>query len=141
MRPIVAMAKISPRESNLLSNIQNIVGTINLRLPADSKSDLEALHEENCVFCTYQKNMLLGLIFLPLNSPVVLLIFTSCKILLTGAKSCRLMRQGWKDHWPLISKCITTKKAESLLTLTDENTARGDGTAAIEKTGLSLDGY
>jgi transcription initiation factor TFIID TATA-box-binding protein len=88
------------------SNIQNIVGNVNLRLPENSRINLDALHEEHGVFCTYQKNMFPGLIFRPLNSPVVLLIFTSGKIVLTGAKSCRLMRQGWKDLWPLVSKYI-----------------------------------
>lgn len=95
----------------LESKIQNIVGNVNLGLSQHSKVNLEALHADHGIYCTYQKNMFPGLIFRPLNSPVVLLIFTSGKIVLTGAKSCRLMRQGWRDLWPLVSRYVVTEPA------------------------------
>lgn len=88
-------------------NIQNIVGNVNVCASQDNMFiDLEAFHQDHSVYCTYQKNMFPGLIYRPVNSPVVLLLFSSGKIVLTGAKSASAMHKGWKHVWPLVSQYI-----------------------------------
>jgi transcription initiation factor TFIID TATA-box-binding protein len=89
------------------TNIQNIVGNVDLRLCGSQRMDLETFHSDHSVYCTYQKNMFPGLIFRPLNSPVVMLLFASGKIVLTGAKSAAVMHKGWHDIWPLVTKYVT----------------------------------
>lgn len=93
------------------SNIQNIVGNVDLKLGNEQKLDLEAFHRDHSVFCTYQKNMFPGLIFRPVNSPIVLLLFMSGKIVLTGAKSSHAMHRGWNSIWPCIQHYILQIKA------------------------------
>lgn len=93
------------------SNIQNIVGNVDLKLGAGETIDLQRFHATHSVFCTYQKNMFPGLIFRPLNCPVVLLLFTSGKIVLTGAKSSQSMHAGWRDIWPKIAEFIVRAPA------------------------------
>lgn len=88
------------------SVIQNIVGNVNLRLKQCDHIDLDTLYRDHSVYCTYQKNMFPGLIFRPLNSPIVLLVFTSGKIVLTGAKSASTMHAGWQAMWPCIHRYI-----------------------------------
>ena len=90
------------------SNIQNIVGNVDLQLGSEQKLDLDAFHRDHSVFCTYQKNMFPGLIFRPINSPIVLLLFMSGKIVLTGAKSSHAMHCGWKSIWPCVQPYIHT---------------------------------
>ena len=85
--------------------IQNIVGNVDLKLK-NQEMDLNRLFAEHGVFCTYQKNMFPGLIYRPNNSPVVLLIFTSGKIVITGGKSSLDILQGWKQLWPFVQKYI-----------------------------------
>lgn len=94
------------------SNIQNIVGNVDLRLPKGSMIDLAEFHRDHSVFCTYQKNMFPGLIYRPVSSPIVLLLFTSGKIVLTGAKSANSMRRGWRDMWPCVKKYICDLKSD-----------------------------
>lgn len=88
------------------SNIQNIVGNVDLHLGAGESIDLQSFHASHSVFCTYQKNMFPGLIYRPLNCPVVLLLFSSGKIVLTGAKSADAMHRGWRDIWPEVARFV-----------------------------------
>lgn len=85
--------------------IQNIVGNVDLQL-GNGEMDLQRLFDEHGVFCTYQPNMFPGLIYRPDNSPVVLLIFHSGKIVITGGKSRVDVKQGWRQLWPFVSKYI-----------------------------------
>jgi len=86
--------------------IQNIVGNVDLHLKATQRMDLELLHQTNSVYCTYQKNMFPGLIYRPNSSPVVLLIFMSGKIVITGGKSCHDVKEGWRQLWPFVKQFI-----------------------------------
>ena len=86
--------------------IQNIVGNVDLKLE-NQHVDLQRLYEEHGVFCTYQRNMFPGLIYRPDNSPVVLLLFHSGKIVITGGKSSVDVMQGWKHLWPFVRQYIT----------------------------------
>lgn len=88
-------------------NIQNIVGNVDLKFGTKQTFDLQRFFDENAVFCTYQKSMFPGLIYRPNNSPVVLLLFQSGKIVITGGKSTHDVMQGWKMLWPFVRKYIT----------------------------------
>lgn len=89
-------------------HIQNIVGNVNLCLSENQTVDLHALNADFDVVCTYQKNMFPGLIFRPISSRIVLLIFTSGKVVLTGAKCTRDLTVEWKKLWGLVKKYIKT---------------------------------
>ena len=89
--------------------IQNIVGNVDLKLPPKSYIDLERIYEENGVMCTFQRNMFPGLIYRPDNCSVVLLLFNSGKIVVTGAKSARDIHDGWKSLWPFVRKYVVLK--------------------------------
>ena len=86
--------------------IQNIVGNVDLKLLPGESMDLEQLHRSHSVFCTYQKNMFPGLIYRPNSSPVVLLIFVSGKVVITGGKSSNDVKAGWRHLWPFVRKFV-----------------------------------
>lgn len=88
-------------------HIQNIVGNVSLNLKSDQRVDLDRIYREHNVYCTYQRNMFPGLIYRPNHSPVVLLIFISGKIVITGGKSSNDVREGWRQLWPFVRKYIT----------------------------------
>ena len=85
--------------------IQNIVGNVDLMLK-NASMDLERFHTDHNIFSTYQKNMFPGLIFRPDNSPVVLLVFLSGKIVITGGKSTSDVNGGWTLLWPIVQQYI-----------------------------------
>lgn len=85
--------------------IQNIVGNVDIKLRGRS-INLQRLYNEHGVFCTYQRNMFPGLIYRPDNSPVVLLIFNSGKIVITGGKTTIDVMQGWARLWPFVRQYI-----------------------------------
>jgi transcription initiation factor TFIID TATA-box-binding protein len=89
--------------------IQNIVGNVDLNLDKTRFLNLNRLYESHSVFCTYQKNMFPGLIYRPNKSPVVLLLFQSGKIVITGGKSTHDVMYGWKLLWPVVRQCICAK--------------------------------
>ena len=57
----------------------------------------------------YQRTMFPGLIFRPDNSPVVLLCFYSGKVVITGGKTMRDVRDGWANLWPTVKVFIRDK--------------------------------
>lgn len=75
--------------------IQNIVGNAQISLGADEKLDLQRFYTDHNIFCTYQPNMFPGLIYRPSDMPIVLLIFYSGKVVITGAKSMTDVYTGW----------------------------------------------
>jgi len=62
--------------------IQNIVGSCDVKFPIR----LEGLASEHSPFCNYEPEMFPGLIYRMIKPKIVLLIFVSGKIVLTGAK-------------------------------------------------------
>ena len=76
--------------------IQNIVGNAQIALKAKEKIDLQRFYTDHNVFCTYQPNMFPGLIYRPSDMPIVLLIFFSGKVVITGAKTMTDVYGGWK---------------------------------------------
>jgi transcription initiation factor TFIID TATA-box-binding protein len=86
-------------------HIQNIVGNATLDLK-NQYIDLDAIYEAHNVYCTYQRNMFPGLIYRPNSSPVVLLIFISGKIVITGGKSSHDVKDGWRQLWPFVKQYV-----------------------------------
>ena len=86
-------------------HIQNIVGNATLDLK-NQYIDLDAIYEAHNVYCTYQRNMFPGLIYRPNSSPVVLLIFISGKIVITGGKSSHDVKDGWRQLWPFVRQYV-----------------------------------
>lgn len=64
--------------------IQNIV--CNFQAPGVKEIDLDSIYKTLATTCTYQPSIFPGLIYRPLKSPIVLLIFKSSRIVVTGAK-------------------------------------------------------
>eukprot|EP00961_Rhodomonas_salina_P136816 1840400-Rhodomonas_salina.2 len=64
--------------------------------------DVDAFYKAYCEYATYQKNVFPGLVFRPPDSPIVLLIFASGKIVCTGGKSCEDIQNGFRRLFPLI---------------------------------------
>ena len=87
--------------------VQNMVGNVSLNLAEGKCINLKKMQDENRIFCTYQKKMFPGLIYRPEKSPIVLLLFTSGKIVVTGGKSVSDMQEGWKILWEFVYKYIT----------------------------------
>ena len=99
--------------------IQNIVGNVDLRL-TDQVLELERFHTDQSIFSTYQRNMFPGLIYRPDNSPVVLLMFSSGKIVITGGKSVSDVADGWQALWPLVQRYISAPANSGRNTVTLE---------------------
>ena len=85
--------------------IQNIVGNVDLKL-GSRVLDLDRFYYDQSVYSTFQKNMFPGLIYRPNNSPVVLLLFSSGKVVITGGKASRDIYDGWNALWPLVRNYI-----------------------------------
>lgn len=86
--------------------IQNIVGNVDLVLGTSHKINLERMYAHESVFCTFQKNMFPGLIYRANKSPVVLLLFHSGKVVITGGKSVNDITEGWNLLWPQVRQYI-----------------------------------
>ena len=83
--------------------IQNIVGNADLRLRPDEKLDLNAFYADHNVYCTYQPNMFPGLIYRPAHINIVVLLFFSGRVVLTGARTMSCVYGGWSALFPLIA--------------------------------------
>lgn len=97
---------ISPPE------IQNIVGNTALCTSPDEYICLESILENHNVYCTFQKKMFPGLIFRPVGSPVVFLVFSSGKIVLTGAKSTADMYLGWCKYASVLKQYMKRRSEQ-----------------------------
>lgn len=86
--------------------IQNIVAKAALSIEDGKYLDITGMYKEMNSLCTFQKTMFPGLIFRPVDSPVVLLCFTSGKIVITGGKTVEDVGIGWATLWPIIQKYI-----------------------------------
>ena len=91
--------------------IQNIVGNVDLSLGSTRHIDLNKMYAEENIYCTYQKNMFPGLIYRANSCPVVLLLFYSGKIVITGGKSRRDILDGWTTLWPVVKQYIALSNA------------------------------
>jgi transcription initiation factor TFIID TATA-box-binding protein len=80
--------------------VQNIVASCDAKFPIR----LEGLASEYLKFCSYEPEMFPGLIFHMLDPKIVLLIFVSGKIVLTGAKNREDIYKAFDKILPILMK-------------------------------------
>jgi transcription initiation factor TFIID TATA-box-binding protein len=89
-------------------DVQNIVAHVEVPLPAGPGAalDLEAFYRDHFEECTYQRSMFPGLIYRPRHVGVVLLCFTSARIVITGGKSVDQIMDGWRELMPVVMRYL-----------------------------------
>ncbi|GME88621.1 unnamed protein product [[Candida] boidinii] len=80
--------------------IQNIVGSCDVKFPIR----LEGLHYAHGTFCSYEPELFPGLIYRMVKPKIVLLIFVSGKIVLTGAKQREEIYKAFEAIYPVLSE-------------------------------------
>jgi len=80
--------------------IQNIVGSCDIQFPIR----LEGLASEHAKFCNYEPEMFPGLIYRMIVPKIVLLIFVSGKIVLTGAKVREEIYEAFENIYPVLTE-------------------------------------
>ncbi len=84
--------------------IQNIVAHV--ELPKGSTIDLLRLYSAFCECSTYQRTIFPGLVLRPPQSPIVLLIFTSGRIVCTGGRSYDDIYYGFSSIFETLKSYI-----------------------------------
>jgi transcription initiation factor TFIID TATA-box-binding protein len=93
--------------------IQNIVGSCDVKFPIR----LEGLASKHHNFSSYEPELFPGLIYRMMKPKIVLLIFVSGKIVLTGAKVREEIYQAFELIYPVLSgRCQSSKQCELVLT-------------------------
>ena len=75
--------------------MQNIVGHVDMHLEHASV-DLEMFYKEHNIECTFQRSMFPGLVYRARNSAVVMLIFASGRVVITGGKCPASIHAAWE---------------------------------------------
>ena len=87
---------------------QNIV--CNVHVPDALSIDITRIYSEKNSQCTYQPKIFPGLIFRPSCSPIVLLIFKSSRIIVTGARTYADILSGFAEIFevlrPYFTQCV-----------------------------------
>jgi len=91
--------------------IQNMV--CNVRLPNLKSINVKQIHVDHSALSTYQPSIFPGLIFRPENSPIVLLIFKSSRIVVTGARTYTDIIDGFTSVLPLLRRYFVEHAAGS----------------------------
>jgi transcription initiation factor TFIID TATA-box-binding protein len=89
--------------------IQNIVGNALVKMLPNEILDLPRFYNDFNIYCTYQPNMFPGLIYRPTSLPIVLLIFFSGKVVITGAKSMQDVYYSWNSILVTLQQYIVKK--------------------------------
>lgn len=101
--------------------IQNIVGHVDMDLENHS-IDLELFYQHYNIECTFQRSMFPGLVYRAQNSTVVMLIFGSGRVVITGGKCLQSINAAWNNLksklqtflQPTLRKAETNKKRKAL---------------------------
>jgi transcription initiation factor TFIID TATA-box-binding protein len=75
--------------------MQNIVGHVDMRLERGSV-DLEMFYKEYNIECTFQRSMFPRLVYRAQHSAVVMLIFASGRVVITGGKCLASINAAWE---------------------------------------------
>ncbi|CAF0773640.1 unnamed protein product [Adineta steineri] len=78
--------------------IQNMVGSADVNF----KIRLEALQLKHATYCSYEPELFPGLIYRIIKPKIVLLIFNSGKVVLTGAKERREIHEAFELIFPIL---------------------------------------
>ena len=84
--------------------------------------DLELFYSEYNIECTFQRSMFPGLVYRSQNSSVVMLIFASGRVVITGGKCLHSINAAWnalkqklnKFLQPVLVKTETSKKRKAV---------------------------
>ena len=100
------LRQASPRDRFEVAScqIQNLVAHVSL--PAGTLIDLNALYERFNEQSTYQRSIFPGLVLRPPRSPIVLLVFTSGRIVCTGGRSYADIYYGFRNIFPMLRPYI-----------------------------------
>jgi transcription initiation factor TFIID TATA-box-binding protein len=85
--------------------MQNIVGHADLDL-AGGHVDLARFYADHNIECTFQRSMFPGLVFRSRESNVVLLIFRSGRVVLTGGRDMSCLNLAWAKMLPVLQGYI-----------------------------------
>jgi len=80
--------------------VQNIVGSADVKFPIRLEG-LALAHED---YSSYEPELFPGLIYRMVDPKIVLLIFVSGKVVLTGAKSREQIYQAFEDIYPVLNE-------------------------------------
>lgn len=78
--------------------IQNIVGCADIQFSVR----LESLHTYHSQFCSYEPELFPGLIYRMIKPKVVLLVFLSGKVVITGAKTREEIYEAFNNLYPIL---------------------------------------
>ena len=81
--------------------VQNMTATCDFGFPIG----LEALIFANSAFATYEPELFPGLVYRMPSPKVVLLVFVSGKVVLTGAKTQEDARSAYENIYPILLEC------------------------------------
>jgi transcription initiation factor TFIID TATA-box-binding protein len=100
------LREVNPRDTFEVAScvIQNIVAHVELK--PNQQINLEALYSKYCEHSTYQKTIFPGLVLRPPESPIVLLIFKSGRIVCTGGKSYDDIYFGFMKMFKILKNYI-----------------------------------
>ena len=101
--------------------IQNIVGHVDMDLEHHS-IDLELFYKQYNIECTFQRSMFPGLVYRAQTSSVVMLIFGSGRVVITGGKCLENINSAWRSLKsklqsflrPVLRKSETNKKRKAV---------------------------
>lgn len=89
--------------------VQNIVASCDVLFPIR----LEGLHYKHGLFCSYEPELFPGLIYRMKKPKVVLLIFASGKVVLTGATNRTQIYQAFEAIYPALSEYCKGTRSQS----------------------------
>jgi len=78
--------------------IQNIVGCVDVQFSLR----LESFHTCHSTFCSYEPELFPGLIYRMIKPKVVLLVFVSGKVVITGAKTREEIYEAFNNLYPIL---------------------------------------
>ena len=93
--------------------IQNIVAHV--EFPAGTTIDLDGIYTRFCECTTYQRSVFPGLVLRPPQSPIVLLVFSSGRIVCTGGRSYDDIYKGFAAIYSVLATHINVPAYDATL--------------------------
>ncbi len=93
--------------------MQNIVGHVDMQLEHASV-DLEMFYKEYNIECTFQRSMFPGLVYRAQHSSVVMLIFASGRVVITGGKCLQSINAAWEALRQKLLRFVKAEGAEAV---------------------------
>lgn len=88
--------------------IQNIVSSLAIPISQGQGLDLKAFYRDYGADSTFQSTQFPGLMWRStVTTPVMMLLFSSAKVVITGAKSLEQINRAWDYGWPIVRQYIT----------------------------------